>query len=80
MAMAMVKPMLPFMMETIVMVKMMMVTVMEQGIPAGGDKLRSQRPSSFSRADSCPCRLQASLVVLQPLKCECETVCECMCA
>lgn len=78
--MVMVKPMLLFMMEMIVMAKMMMVTVLEQRILAEGDKLRSQRPSSFSCADSCPCRLQARLAVLQPLKCECETVCEYMCA
>ena len=74
MLMVMVKPTLLFMMVTIVMVKMMVVMVLEQRILAEGDKLWSQGPSSFSSAYSCPCHRQASLAVLQPLKCKCETV------
>ena len=80
MLMVMVKPTLLFMMVTIVMVKMMVVMVLEQRILAEGDKLWSQGPSSFSSAYSCPCHRQASLAVLQALKCKCETVCEYLCA
>ena len=80
MLIVMVKPTLLFMMVTIVMVKMMVVMVLEQRILAEGDKLWSQGPSSFSSAYSCPCHRQASLAVLQALKCKCETVCEYLCA